>query len=249
MAIGKRVSLAFMKQPSSPKAVYALTGFLGCKSDWDFFQATDFGVDHLISIVPEPTLTLEAWGSDFSSNKSCQNILLGYSLGGRLTLHALLENPLLWKAAIIVSAHPGLTSETEKNERLQKDQKWADRFLSEDWDTLLSEWNSQAVLKASLPLARNEKDYDRKKLAQMLQIWSLGKQANLREGLSDLSLPILWITGGKDVSYTALSQTVTLNHPLSCKKIISQSGHRVPWDNPISFKETVSCWLKTVLCE
>jgi len=249
MAIGKNSRLTRMKSLPSSKTLYALTGFLGCSSDWDFFCAADFGVGHLIPVIPKSTVSLESWGADFSLGKQKKSILLGYSLGGRLALHAILSTPSFWEAAIIVSAHPGLLSESERKTRLLADETWANRFLSEDWDPLLNAWNQQSVLKTSVPLKRNEKDYDRKELAQMLRTWSLGKQRDLREEISRLSIPVLWITGERDLSYNALSLTVFLNHPLSRHETILHSGHRVPWDAPTAFKEKVTCWVKTVLCD
>ncbi|MEO0375535.1 MAG: hypothetical protein AAF329_13095 [Cyanobacteria bacterium P01_A01_bin.17] len=39
-----------------------------------------------------------------------RNVVLGYSLGGRLALHAVLHNPELWEGAIATSTSPGLSS-------------------------------------------------------------------------------------------------------------------------------------------
>ena len=44
-------------------------------------------------------------------------VLIGYSLGGRLALHALTQQPQLWDAAVLISPHPGLRSHGERAAR------------------------------------------------------------------------------------------------------------------------------------
>ena len=62
--------------------------------------------------------SFDDWTEDFCGRVDAQangekSILLGYSLGGRLALHACLSRPDLWKSAIVVGADPGLESEEE----------------------------------------------------------------------------------------------------------------------------------------
>lgn len=57
-----------------------------------------------------------------------RKILVGYSMGGRLALHALLEGGL-WDAAILISPHPGLESEEERAARRAGDAEWGSRAL------------------------------------------------------------------------------------------------------------------------
>lgn len=217
-------------------------GFLGSPSDWNFFQAGALHVDQIIGVDPSQ--------SDFFSNlalKKKQNILIGYSLGGRRALHELIEKPSLWKAAIIISAHPGLTDEKQKEKRLEQDKVWAKRFLSEPWEPLLQAWNEQKTLATSHPLPRKEKDYDRGQLAFMLEKFSLGLQRDLRPDIALLPLPIFWLVGEKDETYISLARSLTFAHPLSCIHVLPQSGHRAPWDQPRLFEKAVGRWLSEIL--
>lgn len=229
---------------SSLKTVYALSGFLGAISDWDLFSARGFGVNSLISLSPTPDLSLENWGKSCIPSSNTQNILMGYSLGGRLALHALLARPDFWHAAIFISTHSGLSDPKAREERICQDQIWADRFLSEPWENLLKDWNRQPVLAMSNPIERLESHYCRLNLAQTLKTWSLGLQQDLKIPLSQIRVPILWVVGEKDTTYTKLSQTLTFAHPLSLTCSIVQSGHRVPWDAPKTFQKCVHDWIQ-----
>src|SRR5205807_1859552 len=77
-------------------------------------------------------------------------ILEGLSeIMSRISLHALIGNPNLWSGAIIVSSHPGLTEPQERKQRLESDRTWANRFLHDEWESVIQAWNSQSVFKRS----------------------------------------------------------------------------------------------------
>ncbi|MDP1607861.1 MAG: alpha/beta hydrolase [Chlamydiales bacterium] len=229
--------------------LYALHGFLGSTSDWDFFKAEHFGVNTLIPVDLFTSChgsSLTTWAMQFI-NHFDPSLLMGYSLGARAALHALLLQPTRWKAAILISCHPGLRSEQERLKRIEHDQVWAEKFLSKPWNDLLEEWNHQKVLVTSRPINRHEMAYDRNTLAYVLRAWSLGLGQDLREEIARLPFPILWIYGEKDEPYNSLAHSLSFAHPLSSLECIAQSGHRVPWDQPKLFQEKVHHWLKTVL--
>lgn len=218
--------------------LWALAGFLGLPSDWSCFgfeQCRAFGPGDFESRC------LTDWAEHFNHTVHAQGkkpaILMGYSLGGRLALHALIQNPSLWQAGIIISAHPGLVEESERLARQQLDNEWAVRFEKEDWAGLMLSWNRRSAFSGGLfQFERQEKDYCRQRLAESLRCWSLGLQRDLREELSALDLPIYWMAGERDETYCRLMQEIKLNHPLSKKVILPQAGHRAAWEQPAQFR-------------
>ena len=76
-------------------------------------------------------------------------VLVGYSMGGRLALHALLEDSEAWSGAMIVSAHPGLQDEGERILRMAADAEWAGKALTAPWVEFLEQWESQSVLQGT----------------------------------------------------------------------------------------------------
>lgn len=226
--------------------IIALHGFLGHPHDWDELKMENieaFGI-HWI----KKWKTIEEWAFAFNQEIAAKTyvqkpVLMGYSLGGRLALHALIQNPNLWQGGIIISAHPGLKSEQERRTRLCEDERWAKRFETEEWEPLMQAWNKRPVLASSQAFERQEKTYSRAALAEVLRQASLGKQADLREAIAHLSLPVLWITGTKDQMYAQLASSLSFAHPFSAWKNISEAGHRVPWDQPVRFKQVVYAFL------
>lgn len=223
--------------------LHALHGFLGKPSDWDFLNA-DFNV-HAHEIAANNTLW--QWAAEFNQKirSKEKKILLGYSLGGRLALHALLDNPQQWSGAIIVSAHPGFTTDEERTKRFQQDMEWAKRFAHEPWERLMQEWNANPIFnKTKPPFTRYETDYVRENLCNILQNWSLGKQENLQPHLSKVSIPILWIAGENDTRYASLAKTLNMAHPKSQRWIASNAAHRVPWECPEKFSNVINSFLE-----
>ncbi|NEZ57864.1 alpha/beta fold hydrolase [Leptolyngbyaceae cyanobacterium CCMR0081] len=167
-----------------------------------------------------------------------QQYLLGYSLGGRLAWHALIARPALWSAAVIVSADPGIVSLQQKEQCLRRDRTWANRFLSEPWEELLTEWDRLPVF-CNRPCAtpRLEADFDRSKIARAFEVYSKGQMDDMRSHLAELSIPITYITGSEDKRYHQIG--VELAHQVPSLRHISieQAGHRVPWEQPATFLE------------
>ncbi len=228
--------------------IYAIPGFLGRPSDWNFLHPSPHVIDLFGETLPlrSPWEWAHRFNHDYVQHRNTLNILVGYSLGGRLALHILLDDPTQWDGAVIVSAHPGLSSPEEREQRKAKDADWAHRFAVEPWHHLMEAWNQQDVLKGSQAIPRKEADYSRKRLASSLTMWSLGKQDDLRKSLQKLNLPILWLAGENDPTYSALAKSLTLRHPLSSIKIIPQASHRLPWDQPNLFQGLLNNFTNTL---
>lgn len=241
-----------MTASGPPTKILALHGFLGLPSDWD---QIDFGAPvETIDLWSEVSSTddIARWALTFNSYvrslRAAKPVLLGYSMGGRLAMQALLQAPELYRAAVIVSAHPGLTNEGERADRLASDQKWAERFRTEEWSALMAAWQGQGVLKpsseAQIEMIRREREFDREDLARALEIWSLGRQPDLRSLLSSLQVPVLFMSGSEDAKFTRLLGELQLT-PKQALRVIENAGHRVPWEQPQSFISAVREFLAT----
>lgn len=162
--------------------------------------------------------------------------LLGYSMGGRLALHALLAQPGVWKSAIIVSAHTGLSDTAERVARRRSDAEWAALALKGEWSEFLENWEAQGVLKGGavlpnrLPLKRR-----RASVARSFTDWSLGAQDDLSTRLSKIECPVMWVTGAEDEKFTEIGRRATAQLPNGQHRVLDDCGHRVPWEKPAKF--------------
>lgn len=190
--------------------------------------------------------SFDDWTEDFCGRVDAQangekSILLGYSLGGRLALHACLSRPDLWKSAIVVGADPGLESEEEKKLQLDRDRNWAERLKREPLEKLVNEWDAQSVfcgIGNQAPRNLGEMNPDR--LSQQFEVFSKGIQQNLAPELAELkNLPILFVSGEKDHKYQGIGEKLAKSSSAIYAQVIADAGHRVPWENPESFVQVL----------
>jgi 2-succinyl-6-hydroxy-2,4-cyclohexadiene-1-carboxylate synthase len=222
--------------------VVALHGFLGAASDWDCFHGFQ-GVD--LSLYN--SLKLSQFAEKFNHDFACKSkVLVGYSMGARLALHALINSPSAWKAAIIISGHPGLKSTHEKLARLKKDEYWLNRLATEKFDEIMSEWDAQTMFKKGFNFKRKEENASHSKIVQGLTYFSLGNQENVTETLSNLPMPILWIAGELDEKFKKIALNMKFLHKKSRIWIAENAYHRVPWEVKIEFETQVKSFIKEI---
>lgn len=195
-------------------------------------------------------MELEEFGKAFCEEVRAsgeeKNVLIGYSMGGRLALQALLAGAEdnLFAGAVIVSAHPGLEGEEERVLRMASDAEWAGKALVGEWATFLQEWDGQKVLNPEgvgldgLGDRRTLKPR-RQAVARSFMDWSLGKQADLRPRLAALEVPVLWVTGERDSKFTGLAEGAVAEMKQARHEVVAGAGHRVPWENGERFAELV----------
>lgn len=225
----------------------ALHGFLGSPSDWNFWPSGEWGVKTFVPYTIGSASSCEEWAEQFNqeiiAKTKAPRFLMGYSMGGRLALHALSMNPSMWEAGILISTHPGLQTDSERAIRLLHDQKWAEKFKNEPWDKVMQEWNKQPIFQNTYSFERSEQD--RTLLVQQLTNFSLGRQNDLRRNLP--RLPLIWVIGELDTLYRHYANEICKLHPFSTHLQLSDAGHRAPWDAPEKFSELIKPSIKKLM--
>jgi 2-succinyl-6-hydroxy-2,4-cyclohexadiene-1-carboxylate synthase len=228
--------------------VFALHGFLGSPDDWHEMFPDAIKVD-ILKFLDVEHVGMQNSASKFNTfakGFESPRVMVGYSLGGRLAMHALIDDPSLWSAAIIISSHLGLKTPLERQQRLETDQEWADSFLTASWLDLMTKWNAQKLF-AGENIPREESNYCRKQLSDVLKFWSLGHQEDLKTRIEGLQIPILWIAGEKDLHFSNLAKVIRLAHPKSQISIVPKVGHRVPWSNKNLFQNLTQKFINEIL--
>jgi 2-succinyl-6-hydroxy-2,4-cyclohexadiene-1-carboxylate synthase len=215
--------------------IWALHGNLGAPGDWE-----------AVGLGPIRAVDVYAAGGDFAGfarklNRLAREsgdpapVLLGYSMGGRLGLHALLAAEAPWAGAVIVSAHTGLTDAQKRAERLALDREWARRLREDPPDKFWEDWDAQGVFAgAAKPAGPRSTD------PRGFEDWSLGNQADLLPSLQRITIPVLWISGEWDGRYTAIGAAACGVLPHGHYLVVPGAGHRVPWEAPEAFRAAVS---------
>ena len=237
---------------------WCLHGAVGAASDWRSLalglakhgistRAVDLWRFLQCESVPMPEfgkrLNADAAGE---ISRSQRRILIGYSMGGRLALHALLGNGP-WDAAVIISANPGLRDPQEAAQRRGQDAHWATRALTESWVDFLSAWNAQPILGGALRDEREDKKLiqRRREIARSFVDWSVANQENLWNRLTEIKIPVLWIAGERDEKFSTIAKEAAAKSPNFSLAIAPATGHRVPWENEAWLNETIHAYLST----
>lgn len=198
--------------------------------------------------MPEFGRALNREAESSAREASGKQVLVAYSMGARLALHALLERGR-WDAAVMVGPHPGLEAEEERSARRASDAEWASLALSGEWAEFLKKWESQAVLERS-PDGEGEMadraglSVRRREVARSFIDWSLGAQQSLWGRLGEISCPVLWCVGERDPKFRALAERAVPLVPNAELWVSPGAGHRLPWDAPTAFQEKVGEFLE-----
>jgi 2-succinyl-6-hydroxy-2,4-cyclohexadiene-1-carboxylate synthase len=184
--------------------------------------------------------------ADGEVSRAAGRALLGYSMGGRLALHALLEKNHPWQAAVIVSAHPGLEVDSERETRRAADAGWASMALAGNWQEFLTKWNAQPLLGGPMrdPQASGGLVMRRREIARSFVDWSLGAQQPLWERLHEITVPVLWVAGENDGKFRALAERAVSLIPRAKLAIAPGASHRVPWEAEEWLAEKVAGFLR-----
>ena len=224
---------------------WLLHGALGMAADWRGFakrlagEKTGSRAVDLWRFLEGLALPLADFGRELNEEAGSEvfrgkgRALLGYSLGGRLALHALLEKHHPWQAAVVVSAHPGLESAAELDARRAEDATWATKALTGNWQEFVNAWNAQPILGQPLPRdpqLATRLITRRREIACSFVDWSLGAQQPLWDRLREISVPVLWVAGEYDAKFRSLAERAAACMPRATLAIAPGAGHRVPWD-------------------
>lgn len=250
--------------------LFFLHGFLGRPSDWEAVKASLPPHDRLKVYTPDyfrdsnlsPRHSFEEWAANFNrwvqleTKGTDRNVLIGYSLGGRLALQALVQKPALWYKSMFISTNPGFDDNLsyfdpvseERRARWINDSYWAEEFLKAPWEMVMRNWNAQPVFGggATEPV-RMEKEYLREYLGLALTQWSLAQQRDMRPFVKDLASKIIWLAGEKDEKFVDLSKGLKETIGNMSMDIIPEASHRVLFDRPRDIAERIKNLLQQIL--
>ena len=171
---------------------------------------------------------------------------VGYSMGGRLCLHAALAAPHAVRALVLVSATAGIDGAIERAQRRASDEALADRVERIGVEAFVDEW-------LALPLfdglnadtdgraARLENTPDG--LASSLRSAGTGTQEPLWDRLGSLTMPVLVVAGEHDEKFAALAHRLAAAIPGADLAIVEGAGHTVHLEQPDAFLRVLLPWL------
>ncbi len=140
--------------------------------------------------------------------------VLGYSLGARVALGLCARHPASVRRALLVSVHPGLRTEADRDARRAEDERWARLAEREGMTALVDAWERHPVFasQASLsPEARAAQrsirlSHDGAAIARAIRALGLGAMPDYVGVLDEQAPRITLVVGGRDEKFSALAR-------------------------------------------
>jgi 2-succinyl-6-hydroxy-2,4-cyclohexadiene-1-carboxylate synthase len=205
-----------------------------------FVDAPDHGESQGIS------LTLQETGDELA-DIAFGKVLVGYSMGARMSLHAVLQHPFAMTGLVLVSGTPGIEDDSERAARVQADEELASHIESIGTPAFIQEWIRQPLFAKSK--FSDDEIQDRSKnmpasLATSLRRCGTGQQESLWSQLQEINIPVLLICGARDEKFSEIAQRMNQVIPRSTLRVLDKAGHNAHLDQPEAFAQAVNRWLQ-----
>lgn len=176
-------------------------------------------------------------------------VYVGYSMGGRLCLHAALAQARAVRGLALVSASPGIADARERHRRQVADEQLAAHLEAIGVAAFLDEWLAQPLFAGLQPAEDQRVDRMRNTsdgLASSLRMAGAGAQASLWPRLATLTTPVLAIAGERDTKYTEIARLIAAALVAGRFETIAGAGHAAHLQAPDQVADVLSAWLGEV---
>ena len=172
-------------------------------------------------------------------------VLCGYSMGGRVALHAAFSLGARVRRLVLIGASPGLADRAERAARAASDAALADRIEAIGMDAFAAEWESQPLF-AGMPRGVAElAGEDRRRntpagLAAALRGLGAGVMPSLWERLPDLDVPVDLVVGERDEKFRGIAEKMAYSLPRARVTVVPDAGHAVQLEAPDAVVELLN---------
>lgn len=225
-------------------------GFMGDPSDWDLMRAELADYDVVTPLI-KPAADWSAGVAQLADELPDRSIIVGYSMGARLSLALALSNPDACAGLVFCSGNPGIEDQQQRESRYANDCKIADRIDSDDRRDFLQHWYHESTVFKSLTARVRDDEIERKAMrtgddwSAILRAYSVAKQPNYWSDLDKLSMPVTAIAGMQDRKYAQMISRMG-SLPNIDARIVSACGHIVHREQPHVFLHLIREFLQRV---
>jgi 2-succinyl-6-hydroxy-2,4-cyclohexadiene-1-carboxylate synthase len=232
-----------------PEVVF-LPGFMQHADAWSPVAAA-VGERYPSKIVDFSTWTFDGRLGEIEGSTAVGDVLVGYSMGGRLALHAALRAPGRYGGLVMVGVSAGIEDAGERGARARTDQELAAWIESHSIEEVVARWEDNLVFESQPPalvaaqrpgrLAHSPVD-----LALLLRSAGQGALAPVWDRLRELRMPVLALAGEKDSKYREAAQRMRASAEASVEAgLIPGAGHAAHLEQPSLVAARLIDWLDT----
>jgi 2-succinyl-6-hydroxy-2,4-cyclohexadiene-1-carboxylate synthase len=168
------------------------------------------------------------------------DVVVGYSMGGRLALKAALRRPGKFGAVVLVGTSAGIEDEEARAERRDADEelaKWIEEHTIEEF---AERWETQPVFASQPPeLVSAQRPgrlaHEPAQLARLLRSAGQGMFEPVWHELEKIDCPVLAVAGELDTKYADASFRIAERVKHGRARLISDAGHAPQLERPDEF--------------
>jgi 2-succinyl-6-hydroxy-2,4-cyclohexadiene-1-carboxylate synthase len=173
--------------------------------------------------------------------------VLGYSLGARLALGLALRHPSRVSRLTLVSAHPGLASDSDRATRRAADSAWCDLLQARGVPTFVEAWQklplwaSQVQLPAALRAKKKQErlSHTALGLCRSLRVTGLAEMPHYTPALAELRVQTDVLAGALDAKFCDLAKIIAKHLVRARLEIVPNAGHDLLLERPDFITEVI----------
>jgi 2-succinyl-6-hydroxy-2,4-cyclohexadiene-1-carboxylate synthase len=222
-----------------PPSVTFVPGFMQRGEAWQP-AASRLAERYRSACLDFTTWTFEERIAEILNATSPGGALVGYSMGGRLALHAALEEPARLGALVLVGVSAGIEDPGEREERRREDESLAEWMERRAIEEVVARWEAHPQLRTQSPEVREKQrpgrlSHEPRLLAQLLRSAGQGTLAPVWERLGELRCPVLLTAGEHDRRYSAAARRMAEAIPDARIALVRDAGHAPQLEAPDEF--------------
>ena len=177
--------------------------------------------------------------------QSGAEVLVGYSLGGRLALRAALRSPESYSGVVLVGSTAGIDEGPLRVARAEADEKLASWMEAMPIEDIVGLWERQPLFADQSDALVEEQrpgrlSQDPRSLALLLRTAGQGVLEPVWHELRALELPLLAIAGARDDGYTRAAKRIASTAPNGRLAIVEEAGHAPQLQRPDEVARLIS---------
>jgi len=166
--------------------------------------------------------------------------LVGYSMGGRLALHAALREPDRLGALVLVGVSAGIEDRGEREDRRRSDESLAEWMERRSIEEVVERWERQPVFETQADELHEWQrpgrlSHDPRLLAELLRTAGQGALEPVWDRLKDLSCPVLLTAGEQDRRYASAARRMAEELREARVRLLPDAGHAPQLEAPREF--------------
>jgi 2-succinyl-6-hydroxy-2,4-cyclohexadiene-1-carboxylate synthase len=185
--------------------------------------------------APRP-ITFDGCAASVLERSPGRFVLGGYSMGGRIALHAALAAPERIERLVLISTTAGIDDAAERARRRERDRRLAEEMEKGSIEDFIERWRAQPMFAEDPPgvdgLARADQSRNRPDgVAAALRGVGTGEMQPLWERLGELTMPVTIVVGKRDLKFHSPGRRMAELFPQATLAVV-RGGHVLPLENP-----------------